>query len=174
MKQHHKQYFKTGVISMLIAALFSIGFMNAQERKGSDLYLKAIKMDSLLFDQGFNNCNYKILDNILADDLEFYHDKGGIQNKKEFIDATRNNICNSPDGKITRRIVAGSIEVCAMEKNGVVYGALETGEHEFYMQEPGKSAYKTGRAKFTCLWVIDTKGSWKLKRVFSYNHQPAE
>ncbi|WP_237421162.1 nuclear transport factor 2 family protein [Flavobacterium sp. Sd200] len=131
-------------------------------------------MDSLLFAEGFNKCNYKILDQILADDLEFYHDKGGIKNKKEFIDATRNNICNSPNGKITREVVKGSTEVYPLEKNGKIYGFLQNGLHEFYIQEPGKKLYKTGRAKFSCLWLLATNGSWKLKRVFSYDHQASE
>lgn len=143
---------------------------NAQVKNSSELFLTAQKMDSLLFIEGFNKCNYNILEQILADDLEFYHDKGGIQNKKEFIEATKNNICNSPEGKITRRAVTGSIEVFPLEKNGVIYGFLQTGLHEFYMQEPGKKIHKTGTAKFSCLW-LKNKENWKLKRVFSYDHK---
>ncbi|MFP9099190.1 nuclear transport factor 2 family protein [Flavobacterium sp. RHBU_24] len=174
MKQAGKKSIRTVVLSIMLLPLFYSSVVTAQEYKESELYQKIIKMDSLLFDQGFNNCNYAVLQEILAGDLEFYHDKGGVQNKKEFIAATQKNICNSPYGKITRKAVAESIEVCPMEKDGVMYGALETGTHEFYIQEPGKPVTKTGSAKFTCLWILEGNSNWKLKRVFSYNHQPAQ
>lgn len=146
---------------------------NAQVKTPSELFLTAQKMDSLLFTEGFNNCKYEVLGDILADDLEFYHDKGGIQNKEEFIVATKNNICGSKDGKITRRLVAGSMEVFPLEKNGQLYGVLHTGLHEFYMQEPGNKTHKTGTAKFSCLWILTPEKMWKLKRVFSYDHKAA-
>lgn len=146
----------------------------AQVAKTSELYLSIQKMDSLLFTEGFNNCNYAALENVLANDLEFYHDKGGTQNKKEFIEATKNNICNSKNGKITRRAVAESIEVFPLEKNNELYGVLQTGLHEFYIKETGKKTIKTGVAKFSCLWLLTPEKKWKLKRVFSYDHKAAD
>lgn len=163
---------KNFILTMLV--LLPILKTSAQESQQSDLHLKIIKMDSLLFEEGFNNCNFKILEEILAPDLEFYHDKGGIQDKQEFIEASRNNICNSPNGKITRKIVPGSIEVFAMEKDGKLYGALQTGTHEFFIQPPGGKVLKTGVAKFTCLWLLNEKQQWVLKRVYSYDHKPSE
>lgn len=161
-------------LTLILFILLPFLSTSAQENPQSALHLQIIKMDSLLFNEGFNNCDFKILEEILSPDLEFYHDKGGIQNKKEFIDASRSNICNSPNGKISRKAVPGSIQVFPMEKNGVLYGALQTGTHEFFIQPPGEKTQKTGVAKFTCLWLLNDKKQWLLKRVFSYDHKPAE
>jgi Domain of unknown function (DUF4440) len=159
---------------ILTCLIFNFLSTFAQESLQSTLHLQIVKMDSLLFEEGFNNCDFKVLEEILSPDLEFYHDKGGVQNKTEFITASRNNICNSPNGKITRKAVPGSIQVFAMENNGALYGALQTGTHEFFMQPPGQKVQKTGIAKFTCLWLLNDKKEWILKRVFSYDHKPAE
>lgn len=148
--------------------------MSAQLQHTDPLYAQMVQMDSLLFGQGFNNCNYKMLEDILAPDLEFYHDKGGIQNKKEFIEATRKNICGSAEGKITRKPVEGSIEVFPLYKNGVLYGVYETGAHEFFMQPVDNAIRKTGIARFSCLWLLNDKKQWILKRVVSYDHKAAE
>jgi hypothetical protein len=158
----------------LLLCLFTFGTtISAQVKEDNPLFIEITKMDKLLFEQGFNDCNYKVLEDILAPDLEFYHDKGGVQNKTEFITATKNNICGSAEGKITRQAVAGSTKVFPLEKNGVLYGAFQTGEHEFFMQPAGQQIKKTGRARFSCLWLLNSKKQWILKRAVSYDHQPA-
>lgn len=151
--------------------VFSFNSAVAQVKADDPIYAKMADMDRLLFSEGFNNCNYTVLERILAADLEFYHDKGGMQDKVQFIEATKKNICNSPEGKITRKLVQGSMEVYAMEKNGLLYGAFVTGSHDFYLAPTGKAAKKTGTAKFTCLWLLNEKKEWILKRVVSYDHK---
>ncbi|MFP9113270.1 nuclear transport factor 2 family protein [Flavobacterium sp. RHBU_3] len=157
-----------------IAIFFTGLIASAQVQHTDPLYAQMIQMDSQLFEQGFNNCNYKVLEDILAPDLEFYHDQGGVQNKKEFIEATRKNICGSAYGKITRMPVNGSIEVFPMYKNGVLYGVYVTGTHEFFIQPTGKARQKTGVARFSCLWLLNDNKQWILKRVISYDHKATE
>lgn len=154
--------------------VFSFHAAVAQVKADDPIFAKMADMDRLLFSEGFNNCNYAVLERILAPDLEFYHDKGGMQDKAQFIEATKKNICNSAEGKITRKPVQGSMEVYAMEKNGLLYGAYVTGSHDFYLTQTGKAARKTGTAKFTCLWLLNDKKEWILKRVVSYNHKAAD
>jgi len=57
-----------------------------------------------------------------------------------------------------------------LDNNGQTYGALQSGEHDFYIQEPDKALIKTSIAKFSHLWVL-VNGEWKLKRVLSFDHQ---
>lgn len=158
-------------LSIILIALFSMQ-LQAQVKTDDPLYKEMQRMDNLLFEEGFNNCNYKNLEDILAPDLEFYHDNGGMQNKQEFIEATRKNICGSAYGKITRKAVAGSGEVFPLYKNEVLYGVFVTGSHEFFIQPTGKAVQKTGVAKFSCLWLLNDKKQWLLKRVISYDHKP--
>jgi hypothetical protein len=55
---------------------------------------------------------------------------------------------------------------------GKVYGAVMTGEHLFYLREPGKAEFPDGRARFAHLWLLKD-GAWRMARVLSYDHGPA-
>ena len=47
----------------------------AQVTENSELFKTLKSMDSLLFDISFNKCKTEVLENVLAEDLEFYHDQ---------------------------------------------------------------------------------------------------
>lgn len=145
----------------------------AQVEESSELYQTLAQKDRLVFDEGFNRCNYAVLEEVIADDLEFYHDTGGIQDREAFFKATRENICSNPDKKPIRELVHGSLVVFPLKKNGELYGAIQKGEHRFYIREPGKEMYLTSTAKFTHVWVL-REGAWKITTVLSYDHQSAE
>ncbi len=159
------------LIQLLILLISITGF--AQVEKTSELHLQMKQMDSIVFEEGFNNCNLTALEAVLAEDLEFYHDIGGIQDKAEFMEAMAKNICGNPSAKITRRLISGSLQVFPLKSNDSLYGALQRGEHEFYQQKPNEAREKTGYAKFTSYYEL-INGSWKLKRVFSFDHKAAE
>src|ERR1700729_3922118 len=115
-------------------------------------------LDKQLFD-AYNTCNIEKLGTLVVDDLEFYHDKTGLAvGKQVFLDAIKNNIC----GKVTRQLVAGSLEVYPLHG----YGAVEIGTHRFY--HPGMEG-PAGEAKFVTLWQYKD-GAWKVSRVISYDH----
>ena len=78
-------------ILQILALVISISSV-AQVEKTSELYLQLKQLDSIVFEEGFNNCNLKALETVLAEDLEFYHDIGGTQNKTEFLAAMAKNI----------------------------------------------------------------------------------
>lgn len=143
--------------------------MNAQVEKSSDLYKILAAKDSILFERTFNKCEIEKLDTLIAENFEFYHDVAGIQNKEEFKNAVKNNICKNP-GNIKRNLVSESLEVFPLKNNGVLYGAIQTGKHTF--QEKQQGNFKTvGIANFTHVWILENN-QWKLKRVLSYNHLP--
>jgi Domain of unknown function (DUF4440) len=119
-------------------------------------------LDKELFD-AYNTCNLDKLGTLVTDDLEFYHDKTGLAvGKQVFLNAIKNNIC----GKVTRRLVEGSLEVYPMHG----YGAVEIGVHRFY--HPGAPG-NVGEAKFIHLWQYKD-GAWKVARVISYDHEAAK
>lgn len=114
-------------------------------------------LDKQLFD-AYNTCNIEKLGTLVADDLEFYHDKTGLAvGKKPFLEAIKMNIC----GKVTRELVPASLEVYPLHG----YGAVEIGVHRFH--HPGDS--DVGEAKFVQLWQYKD-GAWKVTRVISYDH----
>jgi hypothetical protein len=156
-------------VIIFIAMLFYNFVLNAQVDDNSDLYKTLKSKDSIIFERGFNLCETEKIEAIIADDFEFYHDVSGVQNKAQFLTIIKNNLCTKP-GNNTRQLVANSLEVHQLNNNGVLYGAIQKGEHTF--QEKQKGVLKTvGIAAFTHLWILENN-IWKLKRVLSYNHQP--
>jgi hypothetical protein len=51
---------------------------------------------------------------------------------------------------------------------------MEAGEHWFYERQGVRGEEKlAGKAKFAMVWVLAPDGKWKLSRVLSYGHRPA-
>ncbi len=136
-------------------------------------FFKELKIkDSLLFELGFNRCDTHQVRITTSHDFEFYHDQAGITESQDAFIKSIAELCNLPY-KASRELVENSLEVHLLEKNGVMYGAIQQGKHKFYAKEPGKEKYLTSAADFIHLWIIEGN-DWKLKRVFSYNHKEAE
>jgi len=149
--------------------LFFFGNINAQIDKSSELFLELKKQDSIFFERGFNKCDMAYLEKTMDDNLKFYHDNGGFQNKKLFLEKTKENICSNPLKKPIRKVVPESLEVFPLYNNGNLYGAIQTGEHQFYIREPNKKDVLGGRAKFTSVWT-KKDGNWVMSDVLSYDH----
>ncbi len=158
------------IILWLISLFFSL-FSTAQADTNSALYKQLKKNDSLIFDSSFNKCKIADVRPLISEDFEFYHDQGGITNtKKEFLASIEKNICSNQKSKPYRELVAGSLKVFPLYKNGTLYGAIQKGTHNFYLIEE-TGTRPTVSAYFTHLWVLENK-KWMLKRVLSYHHQP--
>lgn len=158
------------LLLVLLTTACLIQTAQAQVEESSELFITLAEKDSLLFEQGFNECILNTTEQLISEDLEFYHDVSGVQDKEDFFKAIRENICSGAPQKPIRKLVEGSLEVFPLRNEGEIYGAIQKGVHEFYMKEPGKELYQTGIANFTHLWVLE-ESSWKLKTVLSYDHQ---
>lgn len=123
------------------------------------LKTEIIEMDSLLFDVAFNQCDAAQFKKIIADDVEFYDDRFGLNVSKENEIKSLNSKCNRPE-KLTRKL-----DSCTVDKLGD-FGAVQIGEHTFYVD--GKPE---GTGKFIHIWERKDK-DWKLKRIVSYEHRP--
>lgn len=153
-----------------LVLLFASLLTQAQVDPSSRLSQTLKTNDSLLFNVGFNNCDIHQFDSLISNNFEFYHDEAGISSSKAmFIESIRNGMCKLAY-KPKRKLFPNSLKVYPLEKGGVVYGAIQTGEHEFYAIEPGKPEYLTSTALFTHIWLLEN-GIWKLSRGFSYNHK---
>ena len=154
----------------MLAEIGLIGVLaaGAEARTGvppSDpLYKTIADLDRAVFD-AFNTCNLEKLGPIFSEDLEFYHDVGGLsRGRQSLIDGVKNNIC----GKVTRELVPGTLEVYPMQG----YGALEVGVHRFH--HPGHDDVEpVGEAKFVHLWE-NKDGTWRITRVLSFDHHALE
>lgn len=148
---------------------FFITNLQSQVAKNSPLSLELKKQDSLFFDRGFNNCDIAYLEKAVDDNLKFYHDNGGFQDKKLFLERTKANLCSNPNQKPIRKVIENSLEVFPLYNNGNLYGAIQTGEHQFYIREKNKEDVLGGQSKFTSVWT-KKNGKWIMSDVLSYDH----
>lgn len=148
----------------------SLQSAQAQVSENTKLFHEIMAADSQIFDEGFNQCKPNIFEERTDVNLEFFHDKGGIQNRKEFLEAVKRNICSKLKGKPIRTLVAGSSKVYQLDNNGVLYGAIQQGVHQFHTKgaDPAVAGYTV--AKFTHIWLL-RDGIWLLKTALSYDHQ---
>jgi hypothetical protein len=120
-------------------------------------------LDAALFDS-YNQCDLKKFEAFFVDDVEFYHDQGGVTlGKAALTKSVKENIC----GKVTRELVPGTMQVYLMKG----YGAVEMGVHRFH--HPGhEQEIGVGEGRFIHLWQYKD-GAWKITRVISYDHHAA-
>ena len=122
-----------------------------------ELYKTIVAKDSAFF-QAYNSCNLKIQSEIYSDNIEFYHDKGGLMtSKQEILDGTEKYVC----GKVTRELVKGSIEVYPIKD----FGAVEIGLHKFH-NNTEKAGTPSHASKFIIFWK-NNNNDWKITKVVS-------
>ena len=109
---------------------------------------------------------------LFTPDVEFYHDKGGITLGRDALLASIRDTIATPGRKLRREEVPGTVNVFLLRKDGAVYGAVESGEHLFYLTETGKPEYLDGRARFVTLWLKHAD-TFVMARELSFDHQPA-
>lgn len=162
-------FFKTRFLSLkhlFYSVLLLAGTVtaNAQPGKnlpeGQDLYKEIARMDSVLF-EAFNSRNLDKLKILFSEELEFFHDKGGLTGYQENMESFRELIGKNND--LRRELIAGSMEIYPVKN----YGAIQTGQHRFCHTENGKQ--DCGTFKFVHIWQLKD-GYWKLARVISYDH----
>lgn len=163
----------TKAILSTLLIMFSFVYSNGQEAKNSELHLILKMQDSIFFERAFNLCDFDYLNKTIHQDLVFYHDQSGIQNREVFIENTRKNICANQDQKPIRKVVEASLEVFPLYNNGQLYGAIQSGIHSFYIRKSNKPDVQTGRAKFTHVWLLEN-GNWLLREVLSFDHKPGK
>ncbi len=142
--------------------------------EGPALHEAILARDAEFFKTFFEGCDPAKISAMLTADFEMYHDKGGrvATSAGSFVaDYTRN--CEErkkPDAWRSRReLLPETLSVHPVPG----YGAIEDGEHVFYERRGSGPEKKVGRARFTQLWALTADG-WRLARVFSYAHRPAE
>jgi ketosteroid isomerase-like protein len=150
---------RAAIVAVTVAA--SLAQIHAQSAPAPEALFQTIQsLDTQLFD-AYNRCDLEKLGSLLADDLEFYHDKTGLsRGRQALVEGIKNNIC----GKVTRELVPGTLEVYPIAD----YGAVEIGVHRFH--HPGQTTDSVGEAKFVHLWQ-NKDGAWKVTRVISFDHQ---
>ena len=153
------------LILFLLAAMVVAGLRtNAQSVQPpvghQELYQEIAKQDSLLFN-AFNTRDIDLFKTMFTEDLEFYHDKGGLTGYEHTIDFLKTTA--QGNNQLKRELVKGSLEVYPIPG----YGAMEIGMHRFCHLDNGKQS--CGTFKFVHIWQ-KKDNQWKIARVISYDH----
>lgn len=145
------------LLATLVAAA-TLGSAHAQPV--ADVEAQSRQLDAELFG-AYNRCDLAAFGALLAPDVEFYHDKGGLMTGRQaVVDAVQKNIC----GKVRREPIDGTLASYPMDG----YGLLQLGEHRFCELATDTC---TGAARFVQLWR-EADGAWQATRIISYDHQP--
>jgi ketosteroid isomerase-like protein len=141
---------------LLVFTNFGTKQIATEEPAAMSLYDSIAAMDTR-WEDAYNNCKMDVMEEIISEDLEFYHDQGGLMTSKQKLnEALKNNIC----GKVTRELEKGSLEVYPIKG----YGAVEMGLHAFHnINEPNAPSHF---AKFVHIWKREN-GKWRITRVIS-------
>jgi ketosteroid isomerase-like protein len=158
--------------ALLFVTMLSVSRAPAQSVGGGaspgELHDRIARLDAALFD-AYNRCDIDKVAAFFTDDLEFYHEKGGlVLTRQGTLDLMRKNLCGN-NNKVRRELVKGSMEVRPIKE----YGAVQTGEHRFYLTQPGREEKMDGIGKFVMLWRVKD-GEWRVSRVISYGFRAPE
>ena len=163
---------KGNVLLVTLLSLIMCSTETFAQTEQEKLTATILHLDSAFWN-AYNNCDTTTFANYLTDDVEFYHDKGGITfGATALIQSLNKNLCSNPDYHLRREAVAGTVMVYPMQHDQEIYGAIITGEHVFYVTANGKPEYLDGQANFNQLWLFKND-VWKMARILSYNHHPA-
>lgn len=141
-----------------------------------ELVAQIARADAELFKLFFEGpCDVPRFRAMVADDLEFYHDKAGFnaRNADAFVAQYQErctNLLNPTEWRSRRELVPGSLHIDPIPG----WGAMEVGDHVFYERHGVNGEEKlVGKAKFAMVWALGADGEWRLSRVLSYAHGPA-
>lgn len=139
-------------------------------QQSDNLSAEIQQAEESLYEAIFDRCDADALEPMLAPELEFYHDKGGLVAKSaaEFVRAIRTSCENQKLGRevrTRREAVPGTLQVHQMGN----FGALAVGIHRFYHLPPDAEAVPTEHARYANLWRKEGN-RWVLTKVFSYEH----
>lgn len=144
------------------------------QKSASEPWETEVRRFDTAYWQAFNDCEVDKLARMNTEDLEFYHDKGGVSKGRDaFAQTFARNICGRSDAsRVRREAIADTIKVYPMRDGVKLYGAIVSGEHRFYEIPKGGAADLTGQARFTQILLLKD-GAWQVSRVLSFDHGPA-
>ena len=127
-----------------------------------ELFDEIAHMDSILFN-AFNAHDIEKLATVFSEDLEFYHDKGGLTDYRQTMTNFKLLFERNRNTGLKRKLIEGSLEVYPIKD----YGAVQTGKHRFCHIENGKD--DCGTFQFVHTWQ-KKNGQWKITRAISFDH----
>ncbi|WP_428224963.1 hypothetical protein [Flavobacterium sp.] len=157
-----------GLYFILTALFVNFGLLSQSDETGVIAKIKSLDKE---FWSDYNNCQIATLKNHLDEQIEFYHDKGGmLVGADNLVNSIKKNLCSVKNYKIRREVLPNTENFSILRNQGIIYGVIYSGEHLFYLTLEEKKEFADGRAKFLHLWILENN-HWKMKRILSYEHK---
>ncbi|NZA28261.1 nuclear transport factor 2 family protein [Luteimonas sp. SJ-92] len=118
------------------------------------------------FFAAFNACDVDGHMAMVDEDVEFYHDKGGLTKGRSGMERMARERCANSRVTLRREVVEGSLKVYPVPG----HGAIQEGSHRFYLTEEGDEERLVEIARFVHVWEHGESG-WKIVRALSYDHR---
>lgn len=123
-------------------------------------------LDARLFKAAFETCDMAVVEELLAEDMEFYHDRDGLSytSSAAFIADVKRD-CGG--GK--RVLVADSMTTHMIGN----FGAMQQGRHEFHQVMTDGSSIVREKGVFMHMWqrTAENSAGWQISRIISYDHE---
>ena len=147
-------------------ALASNGPQASNQTAGASAEVLIAQAD---FWQGFNECDADRMASRVTLDVEFYHDKEGMNASRELVvQSLLTGPCSDEsDLRLRREAVAGSEQFHSLAGGY----ALLSGEHRFFTRQGSSSERHDSIARFQAIWQ-NTDDGWQMRRIVSYDHRP--
>ncbi|HEX2967762.1 MAG TPA: DUF4440 domain-containing protein [Bacteroidales bacterium] len=154
--------------------LFSLVLLFSVESTAQDSQVqKTIFTKDSLFWAAYNACDISKMQMLVDDNVEFYHDKGGITTGKDaLMKSIKDNLCSNTNFKTRREAIPETVKIYELKNGNETYGAIISGEHYFFNTYDGNPEKREGMAMFSQLWILKDN-EWKMTRIFSYDHHEA-
>src|SRR5688572_18496236 len=111
---------KLNLITSLFIMILCADNLNAQSEK-QNLSRVILNHDSVFW-KAYNQCDIPGMQKFFTDDLEFYHDKGGITRGMEsLMTVTKKNLCSNENFRLRREALNETYRVFPMTSNNVLY-----------------------------------------------------
>lgn len=148
---------------LIFAALCCVSVASAAQNADDVLVADAA------FWRAFNQCDAAAMGELLASDIEFYHDKTGLTHGRDrVVRSLAKGPCGTPGLHVRREVVTDSVAVDPVPG----HGAIVSGVHRFYARQGDAPERLDGDARFAVVWR-KTGARWEMERVLSYAHRPA-
>ena len=155
---------------LVLHAVLAAAALLAQPAPAADPAAAVAERDAAFW-RAYNACDVAAVEGFLTIDVEFYHDRGGpIAGRDALGPALKTGLCGAAT-RVRRAPVEGTVRISILKQDDAVYGAVMSGEHVFYVTQPGKAEFLDGHARFTHLWRLQD-GAWRMSRILSYDHGP--
>ncbi|WP_373395860.1 nuclear transport factor 2 family protein [Algoriphagus halophilus] len=147
--------------------------LKAQENNiGSDS--SSIKQQILEFNsdywKAYNACDVEKILSMESEDIEFYHDRGGLTIGQSESKKVWENFCKKKEWKL-EAILMDDIKVYELKDSGNLYAAIIIGELSFHaIRLSDGEKFPAGFSSYTTVLNYEN-GEWRMSRALSYNHR---